>query len=65
MEKIEFFDYPKIAREMKIPAIVLKGIESQRLATEAEVIPSLNPTDLLEANNLLQTTDKKQTRKRH
>jgi len=29
MEKIEYFDYPKIAREMKITAIILKGIEKE------------------------------------
>ncbi len=29
MEKIEYFDYPKVAREMKVLATILKGIEKE------------------------------------
>jgi len=29
MEKIEYFDYPKVAREMKVPATILKVIEKE------------------------------------
>jgi hypothetical protein len=29
MEKIEYFDYPKVAREMKVPGAILKKIEKE------------------------------------
>jgi len=29
MEKIDYFDYRKVAREMKVPAVVLKKIEKE------------------------------------
>jgi hypothetical protein len=29
MEKIEYFDYQKVAKEMKVPASILKKIEKE------------------------------------
>lgn len=29
MEKIEYFDYRKVAREMKVPTVILKKIEKE------------------------------------
>ena len=29
MEEVEYFDYPKIAKEMKVPATILKKIEKE------------------------------------
>ena len=29
MEEIEYFDYPKIAKEMKVPITILKKIEKE------------------------------------
>jgi len=29
MEEVEYFDYPKIAKEMNVPAAVLKKIEKE------------------------------------
>ena len=29
MGKIEYFDYPKIAKQMKVPPVVLKKIEKE------------------------------------
>jgi hypothetical protein len=29
MEDVEYFDYPKIAKEMKVPATTLKKIEKE------------------------------------
>ena len=29
MEEVEYFDYPKIAKEMKVPAATLKKIEKE------------------------------------
>jgi hypothetical protein len=29
VEKIEYFDYRRVAREMKVPAVILKKIEKE------------------------------------
>ena len=50
MEKIEYFDHQKVAREMKVPAAVLKKIEKEvkeefpkdKMMYELHVLRALN-----------------------